>query len=246
VGQKDCWKYTNYPVDKWNNLFKEVANKLKEIGEGAKTDVADMEARDQQQNKLASSAPNLDFHVEAKKITIDYQNLKSCTISYFKMDVELLFSTSPFVQQNLGHFSYIMPNQQQVIELDPTKDSKTIELPKELHNTNIMIDVQGAGVQKSEAYFSNGLFVSVIENYGQLKVNSKATGKPCPKVYVKAYANRNDGSVCFYKDGYTDLTGRFDFTSLMTSDLDNVQRFSILVMSPEEGSAIKEAAPPKV
>ena len=66
-----------------------------------------------------------------------------------------------------------------------------------------------------------------------------------PKVYVKAYARFKDGNVGFYKDGYTDIRGKFDYASLSTSDLDNVDRFAILVMSEEFGSDVYEANPPK-
>jgi hypothetical protein len=66
----------------------------------------------------------------------------------------------------------------------------------------------------------------VIENYGHLRVTAKETGKPLPKVYVKAYARMKDGAVRFYKDGYTDLRGRFDYSSLNSNELDFVANFA--------------------
>jgi len=66
-----------------------------------------------------------------------------------------------------------------------------------------------------------------------------------PKVYVKVFGKSQDGEVRFYKDGYTDLRGRFDYASLSTNELDNVARFAILVMSDTEGAIIRETAPPK-
>ena len=54
-----------------------------------------------------------------------------------------------------------------------------------------------------------------------------------------------DGSVAFYKDGYTDLRGRFDYVSLNTDELDRVAKFAILVLSDAKGAVVKEAAPPK-
>ena len=54
-----------------------------------------------------------------------------------------------------------------------------------------------------------------------------------------------DGSVRFYKDGYTDLRGRFDYTSLNTNELDAVERFSLLILSDEHGAVVREASPPK-
>ena len=62
---------------------------------------------------------------------------------------------------------------------------------------------------------------------------------------MKVYARMKDGRVRFYKDGYTDLRGRFDYTSLNTNELDFASRFSILVMSETDGAVVREAAPPK-
>ena len=94
-------------------------------------------------------------------------------------------------------------------------------------------------------YFSNLLAVQVAENYGQVRVTHAKTGAALAKVYVKVYARTADGQVVFYKDGYTDLRGRFDYTSLNTDDLDRVSRFSLLILSESAGSVVREAAPPK-
>ena len=100
-------------------------------------------------------------------------------------------------------------------------------------------------MKKSKAYYANSLNAQVIENYGQVKVTHQTTTKPLPGVYVKVYARMRTGGVKFYKDGYTDLRGRFDYTSLNTNELDNVQRFSLLVLSAKDGAVVREAAPPK-
>ena len=55
-----------------------------------------------------------------------------------------------------------------------------------------------------------------------------------------------EAMVNFYKDGYTDLRGRFDYASLNTSDLKSFDKFAIFVMSDEYGSLIREAIPPAV
>jgi hypothetical protein len=54
-----------------------------------------------------------------------------------------------------------------------------------------------------------------------------------------------NGEVKYYKDGYTDLRGCFDYTSLNTNELDFVDKFSILVLSDEHGALVREAKPPK-
>ena len=53
---------------------------------------------------------------------------------------------------------------------------------------------------------------------------------------MKCFAKDRSGRVNFYKDGYTDLRGRFDYASLNTSDLKNFEKFAIFVMSDEYGN----------
>jgi hypothetical protein len=48
----------------------------------------------------------------------------------------------------------------------------------------------------------------------------------------------------FYKDGYTDLRGVFDYTALSTDELARTQRFALLVVADKEGALVREAAPP--
>ncbi len=71
------------------------------------------------------------------------------------------------------------------------------------------------------------------------------SGGPLPQCYVKVYARMTNGEVRFYKDGYTDLRGRFDYASLSTDDLDRVERFAILVLSERQGAVIREIDPPE-
>ena len=122
---------------------------------------------------------------------------------------------------------------------------KAIPLPEALRNKNVLVEVVAAGQTKTQAYYSHSLAVQVIENYGQVKVTHQTTAKPVAKAYVKVYAQMNDGQVKFYKDGYTDLRGRFDYASLNTNDLDVATKFSVLIMSEEHGALVREAAPPK-
>ena len=238
-------KHEKHPVDRWRNRFAEVKNHLDEIeGEGPK--IEDEEDRKEAQTKLAATAPGFDFKVEAKKVSINYQNLSEALVNYYLMDIELLFSRNPFVQQHSGHFSYIQPNETGTVKLPKGKTTFAFDLPKKFHNRNVMVEIQSAGIKKSQPYFSNSIGLQVIENYGQVRVTHQKTGKPLSGVYVKVYARMKNGRARFYKDGYTDLRGRFDFTSLNTNVIDQVRRFSVLVLSETDGAVVREANPPKM
>jgi hypothetical protein len=152
---------------------------------------------------------------------------------------------NPFVQGDSKQFANILPNQTETIDLPAKQSSFDFPLPEKLVNSNLLIEIVGAGGTQSQAYYSNALRVQTVENYGQLRVNLDKDGAPLSKVYVKVYARMKDGAVKFYKDGYTDLRGYFDYTSLNTNELDFVDKFSILILSEAHGAVVREANPPK-
>lgn len=232
-----------YPVDHWRKLFGDVVAHLDEA-EGRKP-ADDPQNKAAQQAKLAASQPNFDIRVESKQVAIDYQNLTTATVNYYLMDIELLFSRNPFVKQDASRFAHIRPNHSVVVKLPGDKARHVVALPERFHNRNVLVEVRGSGLVRSQAYYSNSLAVQVIETYGQVRVTDTRTRKPVAKVYVKVYGRYRDGRVRFYRDGYTDLRGRFDYTSLSTNDLENVEKFSLLVFSQDKGAVVKEAAPPK-
>lgn len=237
-------KYADHPVDRWRNTFAVITAQLDEAS-GKNAAAIDPENRDQQQGQLAATEPSLDFTVEAKKINLSYRNLESVQINFYEMDVELLFSRNPFVQQVGGNFASIRPNRSLTVELKKDDAIHVLDLPDDLQNSNVLVEVVGGGQAKTQPYFSNSLSVQVIENYGQVAVTHNQTKKPVSKAYVKVYAQMASGEVKFYKDGYTDLRGRFDYASISANDLDVAAKFSILVLSEEFGAIVREASPPK-
>ncbi len=237
-------QYEDYPIDRWRNAFAVVKSHLDEI-EGKDVAVVNAEDRNQVQDELAAAQPSIDFQVEAQNIQLDYRNVDQVRINYYLMDIELLFSRNPFVQRYSGQFSYIEPNESQTISLSDRQGTKTLPLPDSLQNQNVLIEIEAAGIRRSQPYYSNSLSLELIETYGQLRVTDARDGKPLSTVYVKVYAQMQDGQVQFYKDGYTDLRGRLDYSSLSTNMLDEVAKFAILVLSEEHGAVVREANPPQ-
>jgi hypothetical protein len=239
-------QYANYPVPRWQHLFQSVLDQTSEVLETSKVSlVADKEDREQIQTQMAATETSFQFTVESKQIRVNYQNLTNCTVNYYPMDIELLFSRNPFVREQTDQFAFIVPNETTEIPL-PTEETHFIfGLPEKFHNSNLMIEIVGNGVKKSQVYYANSLNVQVIENYGQVKVSHQETRKALSRVYVKVYARMKGREVRFFKDGYTDLRGRFDYVSLNTNELDHAERFAILILSEEYGAVIHEAGPPK-
>ncbi len=231
-------------VTRWHDRFAAILGQLGELN-GDKATIADREKRDEAQAALAASEPVLEMQVESGRIRLDTRNIKSCTLNFYPMDIELLFSRSPFLQEGTAQFSFIRPILSRVVEMPVGKDGMVVDLPEEFKSRNVMVEALGSRVRKAQAYYANTLKVQMIENYGQLLVTHADTGKPIPQAYVKVYAKMNDGAVKFFKDGYTDLRGRFDYASLNTNEMDDATRLAVLVMSDNFGAVVREVAPPK-
>lgn len=265
-------QYADYPVDRWRKLFAEAGAQLDEIEGKQPARPGDKQPdREKQQGELAASEPSFDFKVENRQIALTWKNLREVTVRYYLMDPEFLFSASPFVTQDSGRFSIIKPTRADIQPLPEGKDQLTIPLPQEFTKANVLVEILGAGQRKAQTYHANTLKLQLAENYGRLEVRDATENKPVSKAYVKVYARLQNGTVRFFKDGYTDLRGRFDYASLNSSDsptppvplvpgargsdgmnyqmlspaeLGLVERFSILLMSESHGADVHEAAPP--
>ncbi len=236
--------YIDYPVLRWKNKFTEILNQIDEIN-GANSVVIDDKNRQSQMTKLASDEATLELKIIGKKILVNYESITECEINYYLMDIEFLFSQNPFVQGYGKQFSYIMPNKSIKLKLDKNKKSKEFEILKEYQNSNILIEIKQKNKNDFKTYFANSMNVKLEENYGQIKVVSQDDNAPLSKVYVKVYAKLISGKKVFYKDGYTDLRGRFDYVSNSNDIINEIEKFSILIISKKNGAVIKETLPPK-
>jgi hypothetical protein len=237
--------YVDHPVQRWRARFRDVLAQLDEAeGRGA-VGVQDESSRDQQQGALAATEPALELAVEARRVSLSYANVSQAEIRYRPMDIELLFSTNPFLAVGARSVSSLKPNRVDVKALPKGQDTLVFDLPAEFHAENVLVEVRAGRVVRSEAYYANDLRVQGLEAYGQISVRRATDGAPLPATYVKVYARLADGRVRFHKDGYTDLRGRFDYVSLSGMDGAQVERFSVLVMSDQHGALVRELAPPR-
>lgn len=237
-------RYEAHPVDRWKNAFAAVRAQIDEI-EGRGQQVADKDDRAQQQGQLAGTGPGFELAVGPAGVNLTWQNLDAVRVNYYRMDVELLFSTNPFVGRSGGAFAAIRPNASEVVALPRGRDKYTVPIPAEFDGKNVLVEVTAGGQTRAVPHFATTMTVTLTENYGQLRVTDAAAGQAVPKAYVKVYAKMADGSVKFHKDGYTDLRGRFDYASVSTPEKAGVERFAVLVLSDDRGAVIREAAPPQ-
>jgi len=97
------------------------------------------------------------------------------------------------------------------IEIDHNKTTVEVSRPEDLGTKNLVIEgTNNGGIKKSKIYYSASLKVRVMENLGLLKVYKLNEDVPLPETYVKVYSMK-EKQVAFFKDGYTDMRGHFDY-----------------------------------
>eukprot|EP01022_Parablepharisma_sp_SALTPOND_P023502 TRINITY_DN4_c0_g1_i6.p1 TRINITY_DN4_c0_g1~~TRINITY_DN4_c0_g1_i6.p1 ORF type:complete len:2304 (-),score=338.43 TRINITY_DN4_c0_g1_i6:3914-10825(-) len=247
IARKIVAEYLNYPVITWRLMFLDMDQQLKEYdGINIEEDMENVEEEERKEvskKKKIKTETQLNIALEGKDVVVDYNNITEVTVKYYIIDLEILFSRTPFLTQNAEDFSYVKPNSSESIALDPKMKEHRIRIPEKYGAKNVVIEVNGGGIQRLVTYFSTSLKLQIFENYGELKVTDEA-GKQLAQVYVKAFVMKKDGAVAFYKDGYTDIRGRFDYVSLNASQLANAKKFALFVMSDKYGSLIRECTPP--
>lgn len=260
-------KYQEYPVPRWNEWFKTIADQIREREAIQKGMIAVAQAdqnpntstgfesdaqrelqagRESALDDAASKLPGLELVQNEGKIWIQHRNIKQAQIHYYFVDVELMFSRNPFLGKNQSRLAIIQPNVKKSLELEskPSWEKSEWVVPDELKNRNMILEVVSGGIVRSIPLYSNSLNVNLSVPVGRLQVLSSTNKHPIEGAYVKVYAKHNNGSVRFYKDGYTDLRGVMDYASISTDEWSTVAKYSILVLHPDFGAWIQECEPP--
>ncbi|MCC5851140.1 MAG: hypothetical protein JJU29_23870, partial [Verrucomicrobia bacterium] len=231
------------PVPRWRARFSALTAAVREARGDAPGDFEDPD-RQQRLDRAAASAPALDMKQDAGRILVHAHNLPRATLNLYPMDIELLFSRRPFQTDGGDGFGIVRPALSQEIELPVGGEEFELELPEDYRDTNMVVELTGRGQRASVARFANRLTVRVIQSFGQLEVRAAETGEFLPKTYIKVYARGIDGRETFWKDGYTDLRGRFDYLSLNDREPEEAVEFSILILHPEHGATLRKTTPP--
>jgi len=199
-------------------------------------------AEEVERQKLANK-PSLNFDIDEEEglLNIKYKNVELIRMNFYVTDLEVLFSAHPFKESSTG-YKLILPNTQLEIELDPGCDEVALELPEELQGKNTIIEMLGEGVDPVVRLFNdNNLDVQLAEDEGEIRVLGKKTGAPVRQAYVKVYGKSLvDGKEEFFKDGYTDMRGRFDYRQLSTDQLRQTKALAILVSTEDMGKVVLE------
>ncbi len=236
--------YADYPVARWRNHF---ATLLAHIDEatGKPGSNPDPENLAQSLHLLAGATPSIAASLANTTLTLRPASVTQIQIRYYPLDIENLFSRAPFLASNPGALGHIRPAQTLTLNAN-NNVPLTHTIPADLAAQNLLIEITAPNtpVVQRLSYTPNTMTLHLLEPYGQLRVKTEKDDAPLPGAYVKVYAQDARGNITFYKDGYTDPRGAFDYASLSTDSLRSTQRFALLILHPTHGALLAEATPP--
>ena len=273
IAKSVCKYYKDFPMIHWKEKFQEIEDELleyenKENMENIPMDIIEEENKDMKTiiKDLKEKEPNLSFNIENKegKIILFHNNINEVIIKFYFIDLEYIFTREPqlseiFNKNNENNrnkndyltekFSFVKENYYEKIKLNESKNNKetntTIyEIPKIYQKKNLIIEVDYESIKLLDLYLSSNLYVIITESIGELRVLDQNL-KPLIKAYVKVYVKLNSNDIQFYKDGYTDLNGKFNYLALNTDQLKQAKKFYIYVSEENHGDILKECFPPK-
>lgn len=255
-----CRKYLQYPDLSWRERFEAIRDQLEEYDRGK---ILEKQSKDQtgsvriKENKelaerteyLKIDKTSSDEDPSRQAIQIVHKNITTLVIKFFRIDMEILFSKDPFMENQNAGICSVAPNYELKFRVNKTDFFKTvkIEIPDHLSTENLIVQASSKDKFDSVEIFNSNLHVSVLEEYGLVNVRDPDNAD-LHTSYVKCYAKfASNSEAKFFKDGYTDIRGNFDYCNTNSSkeNLAKIEAFSVFVSHPQFGSTILKAKPPK-
>ncbi|KAG2231590.1 hypothetical protein INT48_003690 [Thamnidium elegans] len=214
-------KYKEFGVLKWRKLFTELYEFVCEVEQGD----SEMTGTLTGNSTRIQSEPLLQFEInqQTQELVVEFANIKSIDVKYYEMNIEVMFSTNPFMNDRVTsaidnkNFTWIKPSYSSRIELPEksaavendtdgeyniigvgqVKSVQTINIPFTGGNKNVFVEISSVGtvndIKRCQAYFSHSLQTHIVESFGIVRVMSGSTRRPLAGTYVKVYARMKQG-----------------------------------------------------
>ncbi|MFK8113209.1 MAG: hypothetical protein AB8B91_13455 [Rubripirellula sp.] len=257
-------KHADHPVPRWHSRFNELLSQLgqrrnlwdveKQVsigGDEEKKPVSEVAGdlavidRERRQSNASDQQPEVIVRIEGDSLRIDHRKAQEVVLNFYGVDLELLFSKAPFVREDLQRMAMVRPASSEHLKFDSMTGVGRYELNHHLRRQTLLVEVVAGASRSTALYYGGDITTYVSDSFGQLQATDTSTHRPVSAAYVKVYAKYPDGQVRFYKDGYTDSRGRFDYTSVSAGDAKGADRYAILVMSDEKGATLHDVAAPQ-
>jgi len=192
---------------------------------------------------------------QAHRVRLKQRSLRegSVRLACYVVDVELTFSSSPFASSAQSGASYVTAIAPTITcsVSDGSDADGWVPLPEDMRRKQMVLEVSGAAsvdgrcLSASKPCYFCDATVAFDEQCGTLRLEEQ--GKPTSGAYVKVFMGGPKGAnPRFYKDGYTDCAGSFDYISLNAERPPVKQNgcLSVLVLTRASGALVREVAVP--
>ncbi|MCC5850050.1 MAG: hypothetical protein JJU29_18340 [Verrucomicrobia bacterium] len=187
--------------------------------------------------------PALHLALEEGVLKASVMSLDAAVLRLYPIHVEMQFSQDPFEMARRPFPPLVRPIFERDLSFADVRE-KTIQLPEAFRHENLMVEIRAGDLEERVLYLQDALRIRLMRDHGQVQVSDAEEGRPLPATYVKVYASDARGTIRFWKDGYTDPRGRFDYLSRNDLPPEHAVRFSILILHPEKGARVLESLPP--
>lgn len=258
-------RYETHPIPRWNSRFAEMGLQVRQRFElmdsgqlvsaggekaiddpGVSPKAADLAIadRDRANSQASAAVPEVIVRVEDDSVRIDHRNADQVEINLYGVDLELLFSNAPFARNDLQRIAMVRPTRSDTLTMKAKTGTSRFQIPSDLRSKTLLVEANVGASRNTTLYYGGELTTYVSEGFGQLQTTDAKTHRPIAGAYVKVYARYPGGNVRFFKDGYTDGRGRFDYVSISAADAKGAERYAILVLSDDKGATLHDVAAP--
>ncbi|MEM9586093.1 MAG: hypothetical protein AAGA03_02330 [Planctomycetota bacterium] len=260
VAEQIAQQHAGHAIPRWRDRFDELTSQLRQRnemidgpsmlvnkeGDAIPTDAADLSIADRNRRQQAAADQQAEViaRIDGNELRIDHRQTDNVTVNFYGVDLELLFSKTPFVRDDLKRMVMVKPTLSESLSLDQVTGTARVAIPVTLRRQTLLVEVTAGASRSTALYYGGELTTYVSDAFGQLQVTRSRDRRPVSAAYVKIYGKYPDGKVRFYKDGYTDARGRFDYASISAASAQGAERFAILVIDPEQGATLHDVASP--
>mmetsp|Transcript_17791 Transcript_17791/g.53615 ORF Transcript_17791/g.53615 Transcript_17791/m.53615 type:complete len:2186 (+) Transcript_17791:298-6855(+) len=254
----------------WADRWSELRDTLAELGQTLPTG----EERQQTSgDDDADASLSIEAGPSAGQVTLTHHGQpgkrRKVSLAAYEIDVELLFSSSPFGNlatsgANPGaasRFAFVKPRASAEVELEGSIEATTVTLADILPQVGgggggggCVVEARSGALPPAACTCSStGIRLRIMPHRALLQASVPSSDggngrQPAVGAYCKVFVRRG-GRISFHKDGYCDLRGMFDYSSV-SSGLRPGEggyrggsvKYAVLVTSPQWGSFIQETS----
>ncbi|EQC28388.1 hypothetical protein SDRG_13935 [Saprolegnia diclina VS20] len=234
--------YASYPHRRWHDLFANVRAQLATLDALVHRGMAlDAVAMD-------DVGVTMTVHRDRVELVQKGHRIKTGRLLLYPVDVEVMFSTEPFGSKTAQASSIALVQPRATVAVELSANSTTVDIPEALQSLQMMVTFAPTGHPEwdvTRPHYCDSMEMDFDVDGGKLQVF--ANHRPLPRAYVKVFVQTKSGGAKgrFYKDGYTDICGCFDYMGINdTKHLLQVKALALLILHPTHGAVVRQLQPP--